>query len=181
LLENTWVIFTSDHGEMFERGIVEHNTDTMYEPILRVPLMIFEPGRTKGENIYTPTSAIDILPTLAHLSGNEIPDWGEGNVLPPFSGQSPDSNRSIYAVRALRTGEKDPITRTSIALVKDGYKLHYYQGYTDLNLPAEIIRLYDIQSDPEEMVDLAETHKEIASELLTEIKRKLDEANKPYL
>ena len=181
LLENTWVIFTSDHGELFERGILGHGTEAMYEPILRVPLMIFEPGRTKGENIYAPTSAVDILPTLAHLSGNEIPDWVEGMILPPFADQSPDTNRSVYAVRALRTGVTDPITRTSITLVKNGYKLHYYRGYTDLNLPAEVIRLYDIKSDPEELVNMADTHKDIASELLDEIKRKLDEANQPYL
>ena len=65
--------------------------------------------------------------------------------------------------------------------VKGDYKLHYYRGYTDLNLPDEIVRLFDIKSDPDELVDLAGTHKEIASELLSELKRKLDEANKPYL
>jgi len=181
LLENTWVVFTSDHGEMFERGIQGHTTDSMYEPILRVPLMIFEPGRTKGENIYAPTSAVDILPTLAHLSGNKIPDWVEGKVLPPFAAQGPDENRSVYAVRATRTGTNDPITRSSIVLVKGGYKLHYYRGYTDQNLPDELIRLFDVKSDPEELVDLSGTHKEIASELLAELKRSLDEANKPYL
>ena len=181
VLENTWVIFTSDHGEMFERGIQGHSTDSMYEPVLRVPLMIFEPGRTKGENIYTPTSALDILPTLAHLSGNKSPDWAEGNVLPPFTGKSPDENRGVYAVRALETRINDPITRSSIVNVKGGYKLHYYRGYTDRSLPAELIRLFDIKSDPDELVDLAGTHKEIASELLDELKRKLDVANKPYL
>lgn len=181
LLENTWIIFTSDHGEMFERGIQGHSTESMYEPVLRVPMMIFEPGRTKGENIYTPTSAVDILSTLAHLSGNKIPDWAEGKILPPFADQGPDKNRSVYAVRALETGINDPITRSSTTVVKGGYKLHYYRGYTDLNLPDEIIRLFDIESDPEELVDLAGTHREIASELLSELKRKLDEANKPYL
>lgn len=179
LLENTWIFFTSDHGEMFERGIHGHSTDSMYEPVLRVPLMIFEPGRTKGENIYTPTSAIDILPTIRHLTGQDIPDWVEGTVLPPFTSQSPD--RSVYSVRANDTKRDAPITRSSTMHVKGDYKLHYYRGYTDLNLPDEIVRLFDIKSDPDELVDLAGTHKEIASELLSELKRKLDEANKPYL
>lgn len=181
LLENTWIILTSDHGEMFERGILGHSTDAMYQPVLRVPLMIFEPGRTKGENIHAPTSAIDVLPTLLSLAGKDIPDWAEGKVLPPFAGPRSDTNRSVYAVRALRTGRNDPITRSSTVLVKGGYKLHYYRGYTDLNLPAEIIRLFDVESDPEEMVDLADTHTGIASELLDELKRNLDDANKPYL
>ncbi len=45
LLDNTWVVLTSDHGEMFERGIDGHDTEVLYEPVIRIPLMIFEPGR----------------------------------------------------------------------------------------------------------------------------------------
>jgi hypothetical protein len=53
LLENTWVVFTSDHGEMFERYISGHLTSTLYQPIVRVPLIIFEPGRKTGADVYT--------------------------------------------------------------------------------------------------------------------------------
>ena len=181
LLENTWVILTSDHGEMFERGIIGHNTDAMHQPLLRVPLMIFEPGRTKGENIFAPTSAIDILPTVLQIAGQEAPDWAEGKHLPPFAAQSPDMNRSIYAVRSYKTEKDDPITRSSLVHIKNEYKLHHYQGYTDLGLPIEIIRLFDVRADPEELVDLSDIHKDIASELLDELMRNLDKANKPYL
>ena len=64
LLENTWIVITSDHGEMFERGIEAHSTPVLYEPVIRVPLMIFEPGRNTRTDVYMPTSAIDVLPTL---------------------------------------------------------------------------------------------------------------------
>ena len=57
LLSNTWAVLTSDHGEMFERGISAHSTDALYEPVIRIPLMIFEPGRGSAMDIHTPTSA----------------------------------------------------------------------------------------------------------------------------
>ena len=58
LLENTWLVFTSDHGEMLERGIIGHVTEVLYQPVIRVPLLIFEPGRDAGMDIRTPTSAV---------------------------------------------------------------------------------------------------------------------------
>ena len=51
-LENTWIVLTSDHGEMFERGIEGHRTPVLYEPVVRVPLLIFEPGRESRTDIY---------------------------------------------------------------------------------------------------------------------------------
>ncbi|MBV5323308.1 sulfatase-like hydrolase/transferase, partial [bacterium] len=77
-LENTILVLTSDHGEMFERGIVMHGTDALYEPLIRIPLLIFEPGVKIRTDVYEPTSAVDLLPTLAYLSGHSIPDWTEG-------------------------------------------------------------------------------------------------------
>ena len=94
LLENTWVVFTSDHGEMFERGIIGHSTNVLYEPVVRVPLLIFEPGRKQGMEIVTPTSAVDMLPTLAHVTGHALPDWSEGEILPPFRTSTLDPQRA---------------------------------------------------------------------------------------
>jgi hypothetical protein len=180
LLENTWVVFTSDHGEMFERGISAHNTHAFYQPLLRVPLLIFEPGRKTRMDIHTPTSAVDVLPTLSHVTGHDIPDWTDGVVLPPYADTSPDPNRSVYVMKANKNNQYAPITRASLALAKGRYKLLYYFGYVDLGID-ELVKLYDIEADPEELVDLYPSQKDVADELLNEIKTKLAEVNKPYL
>ena len=84
MLENTWLIFTSDHGEMFERGINGHMTVCQHEPVMKIPLIIFEPGQTTRRDVYTPTNSVDVLPTLLHLTGQPVPDWVEGEVyIPP--------------------------------------------------------------------------------------------------
>lgn len=180
LLENSWVVFTSDHGEMFERGIDGHSTDALYQPLIRVPLLIFEPGRKTGMDIYAPTSAVDVLPTLSHVTGHNIPDWTEGVLLPPYAPTDPDPNRRIYMVKANQNDGSAALTRASTAIIKGHYKLLYYFGYADRGMD-ELIKLFDIDADPEELVDLYPTQKDIADELLKELKTKLDEVNKPYL
>ncbi len=179
LLENTILVLTSDHGELFERGISGHSTDTMYQPIIRVPLLIFEPQRKERLDVRVPTSAIDLLPTLAQLAGQPVPAWSEGKILPPYA--EPEPQRSVYAIRSFYTQRDEPIKdRTSVTLTKGRYKLHYYFGYEQIN-NGELIHLFDVEDDPEELNDLAETRKEIAEAMLADLKAKIAEANQPYL
>jgi len=180
VLENTWLIFTSDHGEMTERGIVGHGTDALYQPIIRVPLMIFEPGRQSHMDIHTNTSAIDLLPTLLHVTGHGIPEWAEGEVLAPFAESGSGPERSVYAMRSTKNGKFVPLTHASVTLTKGRYKLHYYFGYEERNIP-DLVKLFDLESDPEELVDLAQIQKEMTTELLKELKIKLEAVNQPYL
>jgi arylsulfatase A-like enzyme len=178
-LDNTILVLTSDHGEMFERGIAMHYTNALYEPLIRIPLLIFEPGVKTRTDIYEPTSAVDLLPTLAHLSGYQIPQWTEGTLLPPYQPNTP-ANRSIYVVRSDDAERTDPLSRASIALVKGRYKLHYYYGYSEIN-GKELVRLFDVQDDPEEMNELSQLKEDITNEMLDELKTRLAETEKPYL
>ena len=180
MLENTWLVLTSDHGEMFERGISGHGSKVLYQPVIRIPLLIFEPGREAGLDVHTPTSAVDVLATLASLTGQRVPDWSEGTILPPYNSTPPDSDRSLYALQAIENLPDAPLTQASTMLVKGEYKLHYYFGYPEAP-DGELVKLFDIRSDPEELTDLASSKKGIASELLQELKSKLKEVNQPYL
>lgn len=179
LLDNTWLILTSDHGELNERGISGHSTNALYQPVIRIPLMIFEPGRETGMDIHENTSAIDVVPTLAHVTGQKIPDWVEGTILPPYSPDKNDPNRSIFTVRANKNGQYEPLTQASTMLVKGNYKLHYYFGYPETP-DKELVKFFDIQSDPEELNDLYTPQNKIAGKFLDELKSKLDEVNRPY-
>lgn len=178
MLENTWLVLTSDHGEMFERGIVGHSTDTLYQPVIRIPLVIFEPGRQAGVDVHVSTSAVDVLPTLAHLTGHPIPSWTEGSILPPFADLDPA--RKLYVVRAKDDDPHAALTQASTTIVSGNHKLLYYYGYGERGIK-DFIRLYDLEKDPEELTDLSKKEKAVAGELLNELKKKLAEVNKPYL
>ena len=180
LLENTWVVLTSDHGEMFERGVLGHITPLLYQPVIRVPLMIFQPGQQTRTDIYANTSAVDLLPTLLHLTGKEGAKWSEGSVFSPYVSTEPDPERELYIVQARRNDQYKPLTVATIVLVKGQYKLMCFFGYDELD-GKERVELYDLQADPEEMNDLYSSKRETADELLNIVKTKLAEVNKPFL
>jgi arylsulfatase A-like enzyme len=178
-LENTVVVLTSDHGEMFERGIEGHSTAVLYQPVIHVPLLVFDPGRKQRLDIYTPTSAVDVMPTLLHLAGQPAAGWGEGILLPPFG--PTDAGRSIHTIQARGTARHAPIKEATITHVKWPYKLTCFFGYKRLEVMGERVELYNVEADPQELVDLYASQPEIAASLLAELKAKLAEADKPYL
>lgn len=178
LLENTWLIFTSDHGELFERGIQGHITPSLYQPVVRTPLMIYQPGNKTRVDIYEKTSAIDLLPTILNLTQQKPANWADGVVLPPFA---PATERNLYTVQAADNHPNSALKQSTIMLVKENYKLVYFFGYYDDLTNGELIQLFDIEKDPEELTDLATLKKDIAKDLLKELKSKLAEVDKPYL
>jgi arylsulfatase A-like enzyme len=103
ILDTTILVLTSDHGEMFERGILGHLAPVMYQPLLRIPLIISTPGQQQRFDVLQASSAIDVLSTLLALTGQEIPQWIEGAILPPFNRANPDPGRCIFAVDAKKS------------------------------------------------------------------------------
>jgi arylsulfatase A-like enzyme len=182
MLENTWVVFTSDHGEMFERGIFGHRTPVLYESVIRIPLLIIEPGQQRRRDILTTTNAVDVLPTLLKVTGQEIPDWVEGKVVPPFSEADISSDRSIFAVEAKLASDPkhNPLYPVTTTMVKNNYKIMYFLGYEELGKDGSLYELYDLQNDPEELENLYSSRADIASELRNELLTRLTEANQPY-
>jgi arylsulfatase A-like enzyme len=178
-LENTWLILTSDHGELFERGLSGHVTEMLFQPVIHVPLLIFEPGRTSRLDIFDKTSNIDILPTLLHITNQEIPDWLEGKLLPPYE-DVPENERDVFAFESKITERNEPIRGGTAALVRGDYKLVYYFGYEELGESREMIELYDINNDPDELENLYSSQKAIADELLAVVQSKISTANQPY-
>ncbi len=83
-------------------------------------------------------------------------------------------------MRASHNAEDAPLTQASTILVKDDYKLHYYFGYPEVSADG-LVRLFNLKSDPEEMMDLYSSKKGIAAELLNELKGQLQKVNEPYL
>jgi len=177
-LDNTWLVITSDHGEMFERGIVGHLTPTMHNPQMHVPLVILPPGQEERQDITTPTVATDLIPTLLHLSGKSAPNWLEGTLLPPFN-TAPDSNRPIFGMDArFSDTNTGPFTNATLMLLQNDYKLTYFFGnrklYEVLN-GQELFELYDLKNDPEELENLYNQEPTIAQIMLNAIYAKMEE------
>lgn len=176
LLENSYVIVTSDHGELFERGVHGHSTSLLFEPVIRVPLIISSPGQRQREDVRALTSNVDLTPTLLHITGAPIPEWCEGQVLPGLGGEQ-SLERSVFVVEAKKNLAYSALRKATIALIKGRYKLVRYLGYRHYR---DAYELYDLENDPEELNNLYPSHP-AAGELQAELDRKYQEVNRPYM
>jgi len=169
-LQDTHLILTSDHGEMFERGIWFHNTPTLYEPIVNIPLIIWNPNQDQRNDVYSPTSCVDILPTLLNAAGQPIPGWCEGEIISTPETQKIDKDRSIFVIEAKENPVNTPLMNATVALIKGDFKLTYYFGYEDKQ---DFYELFNIAEDPEELVNLYPTHPSQARFLKEELHDRL--------
>ena len=176
VFENSYVIITADHGEMLERGDVAHTTPLLYEPVVHIPLLISAPGQKTRQDIYAPTNAVDVMPTIAQLTGNPVPAWAEGTLLPGLGGVE-DYERSTFVVEAKKDSAFAPLNKATVALRKGAHKLVYYTGYET----EDTFELYDLEADIEELDDLYPAQPAILKKLKEELLDTFLDANKPYM
>ncbi|MEW6768749.1 MAG: choline-sulfatase [Pseudomonadota bacterium] len=144
--KDTLVIFTADHGEMLgERG--GWYKQYFYEPSVRIPLIIAEPGQTTSRRVDVPVSLIDLAPTFLDYATAGKP-WEpstpvDGHSLRPLI--SGKSTADIGPVISEYTGEGGC---APCRMVRKGqFKFIYTHGFPDI--------LYDLKSDPLELTNLA--------------------------
>ena len=142
IADDTTIIFSSDHGDMIgERGLWFKKT--LFDPALRVPLMIHQPG-AKPHRTKAPVSLIDLLPTMVEIAdGNtdRIVTDIEGRSLIPLM-QSDDAERIVWAEHL-----DGAVIAPRVMVRKGRWKLVYSQSYPP--------QFYDMETDPEELNNLA--------------------------
>ncbi|HJN74875.1 MAG TPA: sulfatase [Myxococcota bacterium] len=93
---DTVVVVMSDHGEdLLDHGHVNHRS-SLHDENIHVALMLRGPGIEPGA-VATPVGLVDILPTLAGLSGVRVPETRGQDLL------SPDPDRVVYSEAVLGT------------------------------------------------------------------------------
>jgi arylsulfatase A-like enzyme len=146
VLDNTIVIFTSDHGDCL--GDHGHSQKwNMYQQTVHVPAMIAWPGRIpQGKRVTDLVALFDLGPTILEFAGIAPPDWMEATSLQPYFGGSVDiPRRRVYAEHsndALLTGTR------FMTMIRDGQmKLVHF-------VDSEEGQLFDLDKDPNEQNNL---------------------------
>lgn len=176
LLDNSYLIVTSDHGQIFERGVEGHVTPLLYEPLIQIPLLISEPGQSARRDIHSPSSCVDVLPTLLKITGDPAPDWLEGNVLSGF-GEEETSDHPVFSIEAKQNPARSAITHGTLAMMRGDYKLIWYLGYPGYD---DVYELYNLKSDPEELHDLSKSETDMLLSMANELKVRLAKADRPF-
>jgi arylsulfatase A-like enzyme len=174
--DNTVVIYTSDHGE----GLADHHwTGKMmfYEGEAAVPLIVSWKGVTPAGQIDREhlVSTLDVLPTICDYAGVKPPPSLRGESLRPVIEKPEQPGHEFVASEMARGGGQG---QRSFMVRTKRYKYMVFPGAQ----PPEM--LFDLQSDPGEMKDLAgdaslEGELERHRQLLTQWKATTEEGKYP--
>ncbi len=148
-LDNTVVMFTSDHGYFLGEW---HFMDKrlMHEPSIRIPLLVRYPKKIRAGSLNNAMVLnLDVAPTMLELAGVEVPESMQGrSFVPMLEGGTPASWRKdwFYAFYEYPGANMVPKNR---GVRTERYKLIEYWEFE----PKQY-ELYDLQEDPKELHNL---------------------------
>lgn len=181
MLDDTIVMFTSDHACHFKTRNSEYKR-SCHESAVRVPTMITGPGFMAGGQVRALFSTVDVAPTLIDAAGLVVPKEMTGRSVMPV-------------VRDARALWRDDVfmqiseTETGRALRTQRWKYGVTSEYHE-DLPrSDVYReayLYDLDSDPYEMVNLVgmDAFRGIADDLKARLLRwiaEIEEGHRPEI
>ena len=170
LLENTVIVYTSDHGDfvgrhgMVEKCAIGHN---VYEETLKVPLIVSQPGVVKqGQTRNELVEMFDLYPTLLDLAG----------VIPPVTKYGMDATSLADTLTKGKSTDRKYIVSenwSQASVITDEHKLGIWLDPTDYAKGRDFRSfgdmLFDSKKDPDEI------HNLIDSPEYTEVRKQLRE------
>ena len=187
---NTLVMFSSDNGPWFQGspGHLRGRKGMTYEGGVREPFLTRFPGHIPRDSVCRGVAGtIDILPTLAKLTGAALPKL-------PLDG---------IDIWPLLSGEKQELDREALLYFDKWHvqcarwrrwKLHFARYNSDVynpapaggrvNVPLKTPELYDLENDPDESYDIAPENPKVVAEIRGRVERLLagfpEEVRKAY-
>jgi len=136
----TAVVLASDHGEEFwEHKTYEHGK-SVYDTVLRVPLVIVPPGERPRADVKTAVTLLDLGPTLLDLAGVPAP--------PNFAGRTllrPEGQAELIFVGSEFTESFDYNPNRHDCVIAGDWKLVLPAAH-----PSFLGEFYDLRADPDE-------------------------------
>ncbi|MBI4610220.1 MAG: sulfatase [Candidatus Rokubacteria bacterium] len=173
--DKTVVVVSADHGEeLLDHGFVGHASTslagTLYDEVIRVPLIMTGPGLPRGRVVTTQVEGIDVLPTILDVLGVDRPSSFQGrSLLPLIRGQSRAFAERAFSEttvcgRSCPEGREQPRLQ---ALRRPPWK------FIQRREPSGQVQeeLYYLPSDPREQRDVARRHPEVVARLRGELTR----------
>ncbi|MEJ6733614.1 MAG: sulfatase [Opitutaceae bacterium] len=181
VLENTIIVFTSDHGDL----LGEHGRDNKGVPMegsARIPFIMHAPGIvTPGTIVHEPFGTVDFKPTLLALMGVEDLSANEGRDYSAFftAGEIPTDWEHLTFIRngghtLTAAGEYTP-DNGWIGAFGSRYKLVFASNAAPV--------LFDLYEDPHELTNLIDSpaHRHIVREFAQSLENYAESNQEPHL
>lgn len=183
-LDNTILLFTSDHGCHFKTRNAEYKR-SCHESSIRVPTMLHGPGFMRGGDRAELVSIVDLPPTLLDAAGVAIPAEMQGRSLLPrirggakpgaawrdevFIQISEDQTGRALRTRQWKYGVSVQGRDAVAACAEPGWGCYHEET------------LYDLENDPHELTNLAglSSHEHVAAALRARLLERIREAGEP--
>jgi len=155
LADNTIIVYTSDHGDMMGKFGMWWKC-SLYEDSVRVPLLVAGPGFQPGARVKTPVDLLDVQAGIFKAVDCEMPSDMTGTPLQDIP--MDDLNRIVFSEYHGHG------TRASAFMIRKGkWKLIYC-----CEAPHQ---LFDLDADPDELVNVVSEYPDIQKELEEELRR----------
>jgi arylsulfatase A-like enzyme len=163
VLEDTIIIFTSDHGD----SLNDHGHSqkwSMYEHSVRVPAIVWSPGRVaQGRVVDDLVSLFDFAPTVLEMAGLLVPDWMEAQSLKPYlDGEECEPRKFVFSEHA---GDRIFSGTEFMTMIRSQrYKLVHF-------VDSDEGQLFDMNNDPREINNLWNdpAHRAVKQDHISEI------------
>jgi arylsulfatase A-like enzyme len=172
-LNQSIVIITSDHGELFDHHRLLHGGPELYNGVIRIPLLIHLPGQKNGGHIEQLAQQVDLLPTVLDLIGVPSPPWTDGASLKPLLNSSSMPTRYIFSMNLEPNRIFDPVTKGTVAVMDDDFKFvrHLNSGMEEL---------YRYKSDAAEEHNLIHSEPEVGERMRQVVLERVKEVNQRF-
>ena len=155
LYEDSLIVTTSDHGEeFFEHGHLDHG-HSLYDPLLRVPLMVKLPRRMRDaaypHEVEEHVSNIAVTPTVLDLAGvpHDPGSFSAASLATDWRGESAEP-RAVFSTGIYAGQQQQAVSFGRWKYIRGE---HY-----------PVRELYDVEADPLESVELSRAHPDVVQE-----------------
>jgi hypothetical protein len=164
ILKDTLVVLSADHGEeIYDHGGRSHSR-TLFDEVVRVPLVFWMPGSGLAGRVELPAVGVDLGPTFLALAGVERPASFAPDGVDLFTRRVDEPLITMRGVFSRQVFGLNPEPAAEVAVFWGRFKLI-------VNLEYDSAALYDLAEDPGERVNLVDERPDIAAACAAELRR----------
>ncbi len=157
--DQTLIVFTADHGESFGEHRAHGHGNSLWNQVLRVPLVMRRPHEPEpGLRVAEAVSQIDVVPTILAIADEDRTQWQkldpDARILPP---RGDAAERSLYAQIELDAWRGEALLTPSHKFIRMDYETPSGAGHYE--------RLFELADDPNERQNLQADQPELFAAL----------------